>query len=504
MPPDLNANLQTELSSATRTFLLRQHKLFIGGEWVHPKQGETRPIFDPARGEQISTSSESGPDDVDRAVAAARAAFESGAWPAMSASERGRILWRFADLVDKHSEELSQLDTLNQGSPYQVVRDYYLPATADQLRYFAGWTTKINGETIPLSAPGNWHAYTIRQPIGVVGQIIPWNVPALMVAWKVAPALAAGCTVVLKPAEHTPLSALRLAELAHEAGLPKGVLNVVTGDGRAGEALVNHRGVDKIAFTGSTAVGKRLLQLAAGNLKKLSLELGGKSPAIVLSDANVEHTVSGLLAATFLNSGQACTNPSIIKIHTRIYDQVVGELVKRATAMSIGHGLHSKTEVGPLISQRQLDRVIGYIDRAIADGGRVLTGGKRFGNVGYFVEPTILEDVPTTSAAYCEEIFGPVTCVQRFDDDTDLDALAAQANESSFGLSASIWTNDISKAHKLASKLGVGVVWINAHHQIDAALPFGGVKESGWGREMGFQAIELYTEVKSVATRLLP
>jgi phenylacetaldehyde dehydrogenase len=368
----------------------------------------------------------------------------------------------------------------------------------------AGWATKINGETITVSAPGSWHAYTLREPVGVVGQIIPWNFPLMMAAWKIAPALAAGCTIVLKPAEQTPLTALRLGQLIQEAGFPDGVVNILTGFGEtAGAALAAHPDVDKVAFTGSTEVGKLIVQAAAGNLKKVSLELGGKSPAIVFPDADMDLAISGTSSAIFFNMGQCCTAGSRLYAHKRVFDQLMQGVADRAGQIRVGHGLDPQTQLGPLVSDEQFKRVTGYLDAGRQQGAKVVTGGSRVGDQGYFVQPTVLTETNPEMSVVREEIFGPVVCAIPFDDD-DLDRIARTANDTSYGLAASIWTRDLGIAHKLARRIKAGTVWINTHNFGDPALPFGGYKQSGWGREMGYEAIELYTEVKRSSGVIAP
>ncbi len=490
------------IDSKVEQFISTPRQLFINGQWVDAASGQTFATPNPATGETLAQVAEGDAEDINRAVAAARAAFE-GPWSRMTPSERGRIIWKIGDLLLERAEEFAQLESLDNGKPYVIAKAADVPLAADLFHYMAGWATKIEGNTINISVPympgANFHSYTLREPIGVVGQIIPWNFPLLMAAWKLGPALATGNTVVLKPAEQTPLTALLLAEVLADAGVPDGVVNVVPGFGEtAGAALAAHDDVDKVAFTGSTEVGKLIVQAAAGNLKKVTLELGGKSPNIVFADAP-DDAIAGAANAIFFNHGQCCVAGSRLFVHESRFDEVVDGVSEIAKSIKLGPGMDETTQMGPLVSAEQLERVTGYLDAGRADGATAVTGGSRFGEAGYFVEPTVITNSTASMSIVREEIFGPVVVAQPFE---SLDQIAAEANDTTYGLGAGIWTKDISKAHALAKKIKAGTIWINCYNVFDASLPFGGYKQSGWGREMGHEALEAYTEVKAVTTLL--
>jgi aldehyde dehydrogenase (NAD+) len=476
---------------------LAEDRLFIGGEWIDAAGSKRFETQFPATGEVIAEIAEADASDVDRAVAAARAAFRDAKWRRMDAAERGNILWRMADIMERRADALTRLEVLDNGKPIREAK-IDIRQSIDALRYYAGWATKLQGDTLPVR--GNYLNYTLREPVGVVGAIIPWNFPLLMAVWKIAPALACGNTVVLKPAEQTPLTALELAAIAKEAGLPAGVLNVVPGFGEtAGAALVQHADVDKVAFTGSTAVGRIIMRNAAETLKKVSLELGGKSPNIVLQDADIEAAARGALSGIFYNTGQCCTAGSRLLVHETVKDELLAKLVDKVKQMKPADPLDPKTRMGPLISSEQMERVLGYIDKGRAEGAQILVGGERGmydgRKRGYWVMPTVFDAVQPSHTIAREEIFGPVLAVMTFKDDEEAIRLA---NESIYGLAAGVWTRDIKTAHRFARDLEAGTVWVNTYHPGDAASPFGGYKQSGFGRELGQYSLDLYTQIKSV------
>ena len=489
------------LEPAVSSFVSRKHKMLINGKWVDSASGKTFPTYNPATGEVLAQVAEGDREDINRAVKAARAAFETGPWSTMTPSERGRAMWRLADLLEKNLEDFAQIESLDNGKPLKVARAADVPLAVDLFRYMAGWATKIEGNTIPLSIPkAKFLAYTVREPVGVVGQIIPWNFPLLMAAWKLGPALATGCTIVLKPAEQTPLTALRLGELIQEAGIPDGVVNIVPGYGEtAGAALAAHPNVDKIAFTGSTEVGKLILHAAAGNLKKVSLELGGKSPNVIFDDADLDAAIPGAASAIFFNHGQCCCAGSRLYVEQKVFDQVVEGVAKRAEKIRVGAGLESSSDMGPLVSEEQLNRVCGYLESGLSEGAKAVAGGTRYGDKGYFVKPTVLVNTTDKMKVVQEEIFGPVVTAIPF---RDAEEIVPTANDTVYGLAAGVWSRDIKKAHTLAAKLKAGTVWINCYNVFDAALPFGGYKQSGWGREMGHEVLEAYTETKAICAAL--
>ncbi|KRS18689.1 Phenylacetaldehyde dehydrogenase [Roseovarius indicus] len=491
----------SEHPDAAREFLRREHGLVIGADRRSAASGQTLDVLDPSNGSCLGRVPAGGQADVDLAVAAARKALD-GPWGRMTPSDRSRLIWRLAESLLDHAEELATINTLENGKPIGDSLNGEVPFTADVFRYYAGWATKLNGETMTVSAPGEWHSYTRREPIGVVGQIIPWNFPLAMLAWKVAPALACGCTIVLKPAEATPMGALRLAELALEAGLPEGVLNVVTGYGaEAGAAISGHPGIEKVAFTGSTVTGRAIATAALGNLKKVSLELGGKAPTIILKDADLETAIEGAAFGSFFNAGQSCGAGTRLFAHRDVFDRVVEGVAEAGGAMRIGAGIDPDTQLGPVVSDHQQARILRLLDEGRADGAEMICGGRAADREGYFIEPTVITDVTPDMSVMREELFGPVVCAVPFDDD-DLDTLAKAANDTQYGLAAAIWTNDLGRAHRLAARIKAGTVWVNTHNFNDATMPFGGFKQSGWGRDLGAQALELYSETKTVAIRL--
>ncbi len=477
---------------------VRRYQLLIDGQWVDAESGKTFTSPNPATGETLAEVAEADKADVDKAVAAARRAFE-GKWGKMSARDRGRLMYKLAQLIESRSKELAELETSDNGKPIREALYVDLPQVVENFEYFAGAATKIEGETIPV--PGPFFNYTLREPLGVCGQIIPWNFPLLMSAWKLAPALAAGNTVVLKPAEQTPVTALELGKLFQEAGFPEGVVNIVPGYGQtAGAALAAHPDVDKIAFTGSTEVGKLIAKTAAENLTKVSLELGGKAPNVVFKDANIDQAVGGAMMGIFYNQGQLCTAGSRLFLEASIKDEFLEKFKERAERIKVGDPMDTGTHMGPQVSEDQLNRIKGYVDIARSEGATVLSGGvppQLEGNFqhGYFFQPTIFSEVKNQMRVAQEEIFGPVVSVITFEDEADL---IKQANETIYGLAAGIWTRDVTRAHRFAREVKAGVVWINTYNILNAASPFGGYKQSGYGREMGKHAIDLYTQVKSV------
>ncbi len=475
-----------------------QTQLLIDGKWRDSISGKTFETINPATEEVIAEVAEGDSADIDLAVQAARRAFDSGPWRKMDARDRGRLIGRLADLVEENLEELAQLESLDNGKPITEARTADLPQVVDTFRYYSGWADKIHGQTIPVR--GRYFTYTRREPVGVAGQIIPWNFPLMMVAWKWGPALAAGCTIVLKPAEQTPLTALRLGELALEAGIPPGVINIVNGFGEtAGASLVAHPGVDKIAFTGEGRTAQIIMRSAIETMKRTTFELGGKSPNIVFADADIDKAVDGALLGIYLNQGQCCCAGSRLFVQDTIHDEFVGRLAAKVAARRIGDPTDPRTQQGPQVDQAQFDKILSYIAKGKEQGARVVTGGERHGDKGFFIKPTIFADVRDDMAIARDEIFGPVLAVAKF---REVDEAIHRANTTDFGLAAAVWTRDIGKAHAVAERVRAGTVWVNCYNVFDAAAPFGGFKMSGIGRELGEKALDNYTELKTVTVAL--
>ena len=499
-------NAETPIENRLQAFRERWEgktgKMLIGGEWREAASGETFSTEDPATGEKLADVASAGQEDVDAAVAAARAAFE-GPWSKVKPDERARLINRLADLIEENGDELALTETLDVGRPIQFSRMADVGGAVSQLRYQAGWATKLQGETNEISAPGEWLSYVLREPVGVCAQIVPWNFPLAMACGKLGPAMAAGCTVVLKPAEQTPLSTIRLGELALEAGFPEGVVNVVTGFGRtSGAMLASHMDVDKVAFTGSTQTGKAIIEASKINFKRISLELGGKSPTFIFADADLKKAIPAAAMSIFFNAGQVCAAGSRLFVQEEVADQVLEGIAGMAKMLRVGHTLDPETVIGPLVSEVQLDRVTGYIESGRQEGATVMVGGGRKDGAGWFVEPTVLVDTEASMKVRAEEIFGPVLCATRFSSADDADRLAALGNETQYGLAANIWTRDIGMAHRLARRLKAGTIRINGSGGVDPALPLGGFKASGWGRENGKAGVEAYTELKAVSVEL--
>jgi len=493
---------QPAYSDSVQKFIARKPQLLINNEWVDSSHGTTIDVEDPSTGRIIGKIVDASDRDVDRAVAAARNAFDDGRWSGLPPMQRERTLNRLADLIEAHADEFAELEAIDNGKPKGMAAAVDIPGAASQLRFMAGWASKTGGETTaPYTMPaGTVFSYTVKEPVGVCAQIVPWNFPLLMACLKIAPALAAGCTLVLKPAEQTSLTALRLADLVAQAGFPAGVVNIITGNGHtAGDRMVKHPDVDKVAFTGSTEIGKLINKNATDSLKRVTLELGGKSPVVIMPDVDVAQVAPGAAGAIFFNSGQVCVAGSRLFAHRSIFDQVIEGVAATAPFWAPRPSLDPNAHMGPLVSKEQFDRVMGYIDAGKRDGASVALGGDSPSADGYYVNPTVLVDVNPQMSVVREEIFGPVVVAQRFD---ELDEVAKAANDTCYGLGAGVWTRDVATMHKLASKIKAGTVWGNCHAVIDTALPFGGYKESGIGREQGRQGIEAYLETKTVIIQL--